>query len=418
MTTSRWESVVALAVGLATPALGAIDFGGNWIVQQAGVLPFSVPLPTAHWQVTQAGTVVTVHRNGGTLPDGSIDTTTGDFFIDLGPTITEFETCPHRTITGTVAADGQTFTGTQIGYFFKVTPPAGCFQTSMALQGERTSCGNGSVDAGEDCDDGNLVRGDCCSASCRFEAMGGPCGGGECPATSCDGAGACVNQPATTCGTTCHPGTCNAGSCVLGSAAPEGTACNDDDDACTADACSSGFCLTQGPIECAACQQCDHVLGCRERTAGAVCRTATGECDLAEVCDGASPQCPTDALSPSGTPCTNGLCDGMGTCEAPTSTTVTTSTSTTTTTIPTSKCASKLFVAAGKHAGAKTKCYAKALKAGVPVDQTCLAKAESKFAIAFARAQTQSDCVTSATVDQLRSDVDTLIEALKNHIAP
>jgi len=91
---------------------------------------------------------------------------------------------------------------------------------------------------------------------------------------------------------------------------------------------------------------------------------------------------------------------------------------TTTTTIPKSKCASKLFVAAGKHAGAKTKCHAKALKAGVPVDQTCLAKAESKFAIAFARAQAQSDCVTGATVDQLGSDVDMLIEALKNHIAP
>ena len=108
----------------------------------------------------------------------------------------------------------------------------------------------------------------------------------------------------------------------------------------------------------------------------------------------------------------------MGTCESPTSTTVTTSTSTTTTTVPKSKCASKLFVAAGKHAVAKTKCHAKALKTGVPVDQTCLAKAESKFAIAFARAQSQSDCVTGATVDQLQSDIDMLIAALKSHIAP
>jgi cysteine-rich repeat protein len=150
----------------------------------------------------------------------------GRLLIDLGPTITQFGTCPHSTISGTVAADGQTFTGTQIGYFFKVTPPAGCFQTSVALHGRAYLVRQRHVDAGENCDDGNLVDGDCCTASCRFEAMGAPCGGGECPATSCDGAGACVNQPATICGTICRPGTCDAGSCVLGSAVPEGTACD------------------------------------------------------------------------------------------------------------------------------------------------------------------------------------------------
>jgi cysteine-rich repeat protein len=417
MTTSHWVTAVALAAGLATPALGAVDFGGNWIVQKTDMTGFNFPLTTDHWQVTQVGTVVTVNNNGSTLPDGSIDTTTGDFFIDLGPSVQPFVTCPHRTIEGTVAADGQTFTGTAIDYY--TSPHLICLAATTALQGERTSCGNGTVDAGEECDDGNVVSRDCCSASCRFTPMGAPCGYDECAATSCDGAGACVNQPATTCGDTCRPGTCDAGSCVFGSDAPQGTACNADDDACTADACDFyGICRAGGPVACGTCEHCDHVLGCRVQAAATVCRTATGKCDLAEVCDGTSPQCPTDAVSPSGTPCTNGLCDGMGTCESPTSTTVTTSTSTTTTTLPKSKCASKLFVAAGKHAGAKTKCHAKALKAGIPVDQTCLDKAESKFAIAFARAQTQSDCVTGATVDQLGSDVDMLIEALKNHIAP
>ena len=409
-------SVAALIAGLATSAFGAIDFSGNWIVKQTDVTGFDFPLQTEHWQVTQVGTGVSVRRYGILLPDGSIDATTGDFFIDLGPAPQPGVTCPDRTIQGTVAADGQTFTGTAISYY--VAPHFICLQATTALHGERTSCGNGTVDAGEECDDGNLVDGDCCTASCRFEAMGGPCGGGECLATSCDGAGACVNQPATTCGTFCRPGTCDGGFCLMGTAPPAGTACNADDDACTADACDSGFCQVTGPIACAACETCDHVLGCRVQAAATVCRTATGECDLAEVCDGTSPQCPADATSPSGTPCANGLCDGLGTCESPTTTTVTTSTSTTTTTIPESKCASKLFLAAGKHAGAKTKCHAKALKAGVPVDQACLDKAEAKFAIAFARAQTQSDCVTSATVDQLGSDVDQLIDALKSHIAP
>ena len=108
MRTSHRVSAIVLAIGLSTPAFGSIDFGGNWIVQRAGVLPFSVPLPTAHWQVTQAGTVVTVHSNGGTLPAGSIDVTTGDFFIDLGPTITEFGPCPNSTSTfGRTPASGK-----------------------------------------------------------------------------------------------------------------------------------------------------------------------------------------------------------------------------------------------------------------------------------------------------------------------
>src|SRR5207244_11859901 len=34
------------------------------------------------------------------------------------------------------------------------------------------NCGNGVVDPGEQCDDGNTVSGDGCSASCRLEACG------------------------------------------------------------------------------------------------------------------------------------------------------------------------------------------------------------------------------------------------------
>src|SRR5262249_4183840 len=36
-------------------------------------------------------------------------------------------------------------------------------------------CGNGHVEAGEQCDDGNAIDGDCCSARCRAEPAGGPC---------------------------------------------------------------------------------------------------------------------------------------------------------------------------------------------------------------------------------------------------
>lgn len=39
-------------------------------------------------------------------------------------------------------------------------------------------CGNGILEAGEECDDGNLINGDGCSSSCTIEAGGGGGGGG------------------------------------------------------------------------------------------------------------------------------------------------------------------------------------------------------------------------------------------------
>jgi len=42
------------------------------------------------------------------------------------------------------------------------------------------ACGNGVVEAGEQCDDGNVVSGDGCSATCQTEVTGGRGGGGGC----------------------------------------------------------------------------------------------------------------------------------------------------------------------------------------------------------------------------------------------
>ena len=54
-------------------------------------------------------------------------------------------------------------------------------------------CGDGSVDVGEECDDGNLEFGDCCAPDCTFESTGAPCSDGSmCNGQeSCDGAGSC-----------------------------------------------------------------------------------------------------------------------------------------------------------------------------------------------------------------------------------
>ncbi|MCC6764344.1 MAG: DUF4360 domain-containing protein [Deltaproteobacteria bacterium] len=65
------------------------------------------------------------------------------------------------------------------------------------------ACGDGVLDAGEACDDGNPLDGDCCSSTCQWEAPGSACAddGERCTRDVCDGTGACVHDasPLTTC---------------------------------------------------------------------------------------------------------------------------------------------------------------------------------------------------------------------------
>lgn len=61
-------------------------------------------------------------------------------------------------------------------------------------------CGDGAVNLGEDCDDGNVVDGDCCSSLCAAEPAGGPCADGNaCTVDQCDGSGGCTGSAPTAC---------------------------------------------------------------------------------------------------------------------------------------------------------------------------------------------------------------------------
>ncbi len=86
-------------------------------------------------------------------------------------------------------------------------------------------CGDGILDAGEDCDDGNITNGDCCSSTCTAEPDGNACDDDEfCTSNDECASGVCVGTPVangTPCddGSVCTTDTCQAGACV-GAPAP------------------------------------------------------------------------------------------------------------------------------------------------------------------------------------------------------
>ncbi len=91
------------------------------------------------------------------------------------------------------------------------------------------TCGNGRLEAGEICDDGNTSDGDCCSSTCTHDPAGTACGndGNACTVGStCDGAGLCgecsapIGGVGDVCGSLCGgpiqckqpaPGVCRCG---------------------------------------------------------------------------------------------------------------------------------------------------------------------------------------------------------------
>src|SRR5207245_2755847 len=167
---------------------------------------------------------------------------------------------------------------------YRITSTTGSFSTTGTIQPSRQwaaalatykeNCGNGLVDAGEQCDGGT-----CCTATCTFVASGTACrtGGGV-----CDVAEACTGASAT---------------CPADATRAAGTVCR-----AAAGVCHPAENCTGASTSCPADARSPQ---------GTTCRAAAGPCDLAETCDGTSATCPTDAFAPATTECraATGECD-------------------------------------------------------------------------------------------------------------
>ena len=205
-----YARLALLAVALLAPSPGraSVDLTGTWTVVVNSIIG---PLPS-EWTVTQVGTQLSIAysiQGGGAQGPytGTIDPDLGAFHVPLPDSNGPFPglVCTGNGITGVATPDGQSINGTWVSKFYKTTPPTGCFDGGGPFSGTRAGCGNGIVDAGEACDDGNLDDGDCCAADCQTMVPdGSTCSDGD-PCTVPDqcSSGVCVGatpscQPAAT----------------------------------------------------------------------------------------------------------------------------------------------------------------------------------------------------------------------------
>ena len=137
-----------------------------------------------------------------------------------------------------------------------------------------TTCANGTLDAGEECDDGNELAGDCCSPSCTFEPAGDACpdDGNSCTDEACDGAGTCT-----------HPNT------------PVNAACDDDGNTCTDELCDGNGTCDHPPLPAGTPCYDGEAVFCTNDVcdAAAVCtHTFVPGCHVLDVCPASQPPGP------------------------------------------------------------------------------------------------------------------------------
>jgi cysteine-rich repeat protein len=194
-----------------------------------------------------------------------------------------------------------------------VVCPEGSVCTSDGLGCRQTTdlCGNGDMDVGEACDDGNQIDEDNCRADCQLNICGDgkrdqqSDGAGD-PTEECDEVGA---ADSATCDSDCTLPRCgdmHTNPMFTPVGAPRGERCDDGDND-SGDGCSA---------DCASMETCgDSYINDDLPTTGAACLTATGSgTNCPELCDDGN-QIAGDGCSPnclSEEDCRNGILDAQG----------------------------------------------------------------------------------------------------------
>jgi cysteine-rich repeat protein len=169
------------------------------------------------------------------------------------------------------------------------------------------TCGDGTVDECEDCDDGNSIADDGCEPDCTFTCtLNAECADGE----ACNGDEICRDHR-----------------CIPGTMLPNGTNC-DGSLVCLFGTCGTGGC-GDGFVDTAAGEVCDDGNGIDGDGCDNDCTWScegVADCDDLELCDGsetcdAAHICQDGAPAADGTPCTDasggeGVCRG-GRCTNP-----------------------------------------------------------------------------------------------------
>jgi cysteine-rich repeat protein len=151
------------------------------------------------------------------LSDGSIN---GSCPAGTGRVITGGSVRRTNVVAQDETVSAQDLNATANTVALTVTTTNGALQTVCTNQ-----CGNGQLDLGEQCDDGNALNGDCCSSTCQLDAAGSLCldDGDVCTIDTCDAAGVCTHVPKTP-----PCGVCTG---------PAGSACDDGDPGTARDIC-------------------------------------------------------------------------------------------------------------------------------------------------------------------------------------
>lgn len=185
----------------------------------------------------------------------------------------------------------------------------GASNDSVLLRYVASRCGNSEVETGEQCDDGNVLNGDCCFSTCQNDAASTPCttDGNACTSDICNGLGTCLHL-ASNAGGVCRAA---AGVCDVAET------CDGVSSSCPADAKSTAVCRAASDV-CDLEEACDgNSAACPAddfKAASTTCRPAAGICDEVENCTGSSATCPADSKSTAICRASAGVCDLAESC--------------------------------------------------------------------------------------------------------